>query len=127
MLSRSHNQSCSKLLESAQALKFEPVVDSLTSASTKTAAAAASAAAAAAADNRSTFKCPFCGLKNLDSNNLVKHCNDKHQDSSTQVVRSQFVKLGRFMSISESIYVLIYIVSIHLYIYLSSYLKIVSY
>jgi len=81
---RSHNQSCSKLIESAQAHKFEPLLDPQNSPSTKNGVAAA--AAAAAAENRSTFKCPFCGIKNLDSNNLVKHCNEKHQDSSSQVV-----------------------------------------
>ena len=78
------------MMEAIQCHKFEPALEAAkgSSSSSSSKAAAAAAAAAKAAENRSTFKCPFCGLKNLDSNLLVKHCNENHQDTSTQVVRS---------------------------------------
>ncbi|XP_045194691.1 E3 ubiquitin-protein ligase RNF166-like [Mercenaria mercenaria] len=36
--------------------------------------------------NRSTFKCPYCNLKNLDTTGLVKHCNEQHSTISAPVV-----------------------------------------
>lgn len=36
--------------------------------------------------NRATFQCPYCGMKNLDTNGLVRHCNEQHGDSAAQVV-----------------------------------------
>ncbi|CAC5400396.1 RNF166 [Mytilus coruscus] len=36
--------------------------------------------------NRSTFSCPFCGEANLDTNGMVKHCNEKHTNESSDVV-----------------------------------------
>ncbi|XP_060603779.1 E3 ubiquitin-protein ligase RNF166-like [Ruditapes philippinarum] len=36
--------------------------------------------------NRSTFKCPYCNVKNLDTTGLVKHCNERHSSSPGAVV-----------------------------------------
>ncbi|CAG2210876.1 MEP50 [Mytilus edulis] len=35
--------------------------------------------------NRSTFSCPFCGEANLDTNGMVKHCNENHASESSNV------------------------------------------
>lgn len=37
--------------------------------------------------NRSTFVCPFCGARNLDQQELVKHCMDNHRNDPNKVVR----------------------------------------
>lgn len=39
--------------------------------------------------NRSTFACPFCGARNLDQQELVKHCMDNHRNDPNKVVRSK--------------------------------------
>ncbi|KAM8852532.1 E3 ubiquitin-protein ligase RNF166 isoform 2-T2 [Synchiropus picturatus] len=36
--------------------------------------------------NRSTFVCPFCGARNLDQQELVKHCMDNHRNDPNKVV-----------------------------------------
>ncbi|XP_075941656.1 E3 ubiquitin-protein ligase RNF166 isoform X2 [Anarhichas minor] len=36
--------------------------------------------------NRSTFVCPFCGARNLDQQQLVKHCMDNHRNDPNKVV-----------------------------------------
>ncbi|XP_064639896.1 E3 ubiquitin-protein ligase RNF166-like [Lineus longissimus] len=36
--------------------------------------------------NRSTFQCPYCGVANLTSNDLLTHCNELHKDSHAKVV-----------------------------------------
>ncbi|XP_067651315.1 E3 ubiquitin-protein ligase RNF166-like [Haliotis asinina] len=36
--------------------------------------------------NRSTFQCPYCEEKNLESLALVKHCNEQHRHCPQQVV-----------------------------------------
>ncbi|CAM1330197.1 Uncharacterised protein g10249 [Pycnogonum litorale] len=35
--------------------------------------------------NRHTFKCPYCGLRNLDSRALIKHVNEQHLKSTASV------------------------------------------
>lgn len=42
--------------------------------------------------NRSTFVCPFCGARNLDQQELVKHCMDNHRNDPNKVVRGYSVK-----------------------------------
>lgn len=37
--------------------------------------------------NRSTFVCPFCGARNLDQQELVKHCMENHRNDPNKVVR----------------------------------------
>ncbi|XP_014663773.1 PREDICTED: RING finger protein 166-like [Priapulus caudatus] len=70
---RSHHSSCSKLAKVARSLKFSPV-------------ARTSQPVPSDVPNRATFKCPFCGLMNLDLQGLTKHCNDKHSKNYSQVV-----------------------------------------
>lgn len=41
--------------------------------------------------NRSTFVCPFCGARNLDQQELVKHCMDNHRNDPNKVVRDIFI------------------------------------
>ncbi|KAM6922842.1 E3 ubiquitin-protein ligase RNF166-like [Lycodopsis pacificus] len=36
--------------------------------------------------NRSTFVYPFCGARNLDQQQLVKHCMDNHRNDPNKVV-----------------------------------------
>ncbi|KAM9301605.1 E3 ubiquitin-protein ligase RNF166 isoform 2-T2 [Gastrophryne carolinensis] len=36
--------------------------------------------------NRSTFVCPYCGARNLDQQELVKHCMENHRSDSNKVV-----------------------------------------
>ncbi|GAB6030923.1 hypothetical protein CHUAL_007751 [Chamberlinius hualienensis] len=36
--------------------------------------------------NRQTFRCPYCGLQNLDTHGLVKHCNSEHNNHPGRVV-----------------------------------------
>lgn len=36
--------------------------------------------------NRSTFACPYCGARNLDQQELVKHCVDSHRSDPNRVV-----------------------------------------
>nr|XP_015223496.1 PREDICTED: RING finger protein 166 isoform X1 [Lepisosteus oculatus] len=36
--------------------------------------------------NRSTFVCPFCGARNLDQQELVKHCMENHRNDPNKVV-----------------------------------------
>ncbi|XP_071958403.1 E3 ubiquitin-protein ligase RNF166-like [Antedon mediterranea] len=35
--------------------------------------------------NRSTFKCPYCGARNLDCEGLRKHCNQMHKNDTAPV------------------------------------------
>lgn len=39
-----------------------------------------------AVPNRSTFTCPYCGARNLDQQELVKHCVDNHRSDPNRVV-----------------------------------------
>lgn len=36
--------------------------------------------------NRSTFQCPYCGLKNLDCADILRHCNAEHVGNKAPVV-----------------------------------------
>jgi len=36
--------------------------------------------------NRSTFVCPYCGARNLDQQELVKHCMENHRNDPNKVV-----------------------------------------
>uniref|UniRef100_UPI00398E712D E3 ubiquitin-protein ligase RNF166 isoform X1 n=1 Tax=Pristiophorus japonicus TaxID=55135 RepID=UPI00398E712D len=36
--------------------------------------------------NRSTFICPYCGARNLDQQELVKHCMENHRNDPNKVV-----------------------------------------
>lgn len=38
------------------------------------------------APNRSTFRCPYCGLQNLDTHTFVKHCSESHRSHPGSVV-----------------------------------------
>lgn len=47
--------------------------------------------------NRSTFVCPYCGARNLDQQELVKHCMENHRNDPNKVVSkagSGWVMLG---------------------------------
>lgn len=44
--------------------------------------------------NRSTFVCPFCGARNLDQQELVKHCMDNHRNDPNKVVRNKSAALN---------------------------------
>ncbi|XP_038068535.1 E3 ubiquitin-protein ligase RNF166-like isoform X1 [Patiria miniata] len=71
---RSHTATCPKMgTMTDSASKFKPV-------------ATTSQKAPRDVPNRSTFKCPFCGLKNLDSNDLNRHCNKEHKETTMSVV-----------------------------------------
>uniref|UniRef100_A0A4X1TBU2 Ring finger protein 166 n=2 Tax=Sus scrofa TaxID=9823 RepID=A0A4X1TBU2_PIG len=39
-----------------------------------------------AVPNRSTFTCPYCGARNLDQQELVRHCVDNHRSDPNRVV-----------------------------------------
>lgn len=39
-----------------------------------------------AAANRYTFTCPYCHAANLDSNDLIEHCNADHKDDEKNMV-----------------------------------------
>ena len=52
--------------------------------------------------NRSTFKCPFCSMKNLDCKALIKHCNDRHQTAHQKVVREIFLRFECFFHLISS-------------------------
>jgi hypothetical protein len=39
--------------------------------------------------NRSTFACPYCGARNLDQQELVKHCVESHRSDPNRVVSTQ--------------------------------------
>ncbi|XP_064599063.1 E3 ubiquitin-protein ligase RNF166-like [Liolophura sinensis] len=67
---RSHSSSCSKMDKSVP--HFQPVAHT-------------SQPIPNDVPNRSTFQCPYCGLKNLDTHGLVKHCNEQHQSGPSQL------------------------------------------
>lgn len=48
--------------------------------------------------NRSTFVCPYCGARNLDQQELVKHCMENHRNDPNKVV-SDTGALGRAASV----------------------------
>lgn len=48
--------------------------------------AAAHPSLPSAVPNRSTFTCPYCGARNLDQQELVKHCVDNHRSDPNRVV-----------------------------------------
>ncbi|MEQ2238263.1 hypothetical protein ILYODFUR_031411, partial [Ilyodon furcidens] len=71
---RSHISSCSKVQEQiANCPKFVPVVPT-------------SQPIPSNIPNRSTFVCPFCGARNLDQQELVKHCMENHRNDPNKVV-----------------------------------------
>ncbi|XP_039638969.1 E3 ubiquitin-protein ligase RNF166 isoform X3 [Perca fluviatilis] len=70
---KSHIASCSKVQEQiANCPKFVPVVPT-------------SQPIPSNIPNRSTFACPFCGARNLDQQELVKHCMDSHRNDPNKV------------------------------------------
>ncbi|XP_053770474.1 E3 ubiquitin-protein ligase RNF166 isoform X4 [Desmodus rotundus] len=71
---RVHVSSCMKVQEQmANCPKFVPVVPT-------------SQPIPSAVPNRSTFTCPYCGARNLDQQELVKHCVDNHRSDPNRVV-----------------------------------------
>lgn len=71
---RSHIMSCPKVQEQmANCPKFVPVVPT-------------SQPIPSNLPNRSTFSCPFCGARNLDQQELLKHCMDNHRNDGNKVV-----------------------------------------
>lgn len=44
--------------------------------------------------NRSTFVCPYCGARNLDQQELVKHCMENHRSDPNKVVSDDGVLGG---------------------------------
>uniref|UniRef100_A0A8C7XT91 RING-type E3 ubiquitin transferase n=1 Tax=Oryzias sinensis TaxID=183150 RepID=A0A8C7XT91_9TELE len=74
MKMRSHISSCSKVQEQiANCPKFVPVLPT-------------SQPIPSNIPNRSTFVCPFCGARNLDQQELVKHCMENHRNDPSKVV-----------------------------------------
>ncbi|XP_036296811.1 E3 ubiquitin-protein ligase RNF166 isoform X2 [Eptesicus fuscus] len=70
---RVHISSCMKVQEQmANCPKFVPVVPT-------------SQPIPSAIPNRSTFTCPYCGARNLDQQELVKHCVDNHRSDPNRV------------------------------------------
>ncbi|XP_055268938.1 E3 ubiquitin-protein ligase RNF166 [Moschus berezovskii] len=71
---RGHVSSCVRVQEQmASCPKFVPVVPT-------------SQPIPSAVPNRSTFACPYCGARNLDQQELVKHCVDNHRSDPNRVV-----------------------------------------
>ncbi|XP_069918014.1 E3 ubiquitin-protein ligase RNF166 [Oryctolagus cuniculus] len=71
---RVHVASCLKVQEQmASCPKFVPVVPT-------------SQPIPSNVPNRSTFACPYCGARNLDQQELVKHCVDSHRSDPNRVV-----------------------------------------
>uniref|UniRef100_A0AAY5KSU8 E3 ubiquitin-protein ligase RNF166 n=1 Tax=Esox lucius TaxID=8010 RepID=A0AAY5KSU8_ESOLU len=71
---RSHISSCTKVQEQmANCPKFVPVVPT-------------SQPIPSNIPNRSTFLCPFCGARNLDQQELLKHCMENHRNDPNRVV-----------------------------------------
>ncbi|XP_035252723.1 E3 ubiquitin-protein ligase RNF166 isoform X2 [Anguilla anguilla] len=71
---RSHITSCTKVQEQmANCPKFVPVVPT-------------SQPIPSNIPNRSTFVCPYCGARNLDQQELVKHSMENHRNDSNKVV-----------------------------------------
>ncbi|CAB1339504.1 unnamed protein product [Coregonus sp. 'balchen'] len=64
---------CSKKEQMANCPKFVPVVPT-------------SQPIPSNIPNRSTFSCPFCGARNLDQQELVKHCMENHRNDPNKVV-----------------------------------------
>ncbi|XP_045628793.1 E3 ubiquitin-protein ligase RNF166 isoform X2 [Ursus americanus] len=70
---RVHVSSCMKVQEQmANCPKFVPVVPT-------------SQPIPSAVPNRSTFTCPYCGARNLDQQELLKHCVDNHRSDPNRV------------------------------------------
>ncbi|RLV92415.1 hypothetical protein DV515_00013798 [Chloebia gouldiae] len=71
---RSHVSSCAKVQEQmANCPKFVPVVPT-------------SQPIPSNIPNRSTFVCPYCGARNLDQQELLKHCMENHRNNPNRVV-----------------------------------------
>ncbi|XP_073882884.1 E3 ubiquitin-protein ligase RNF166 isoform X2 [Macaca fascicularis] len=71
---RIHISSCLKVQEQmANCPKFVPVVPT-------------SQPIPSNIPNRSTFACPYCGARNLDQQELVKHCVESHRSDPNRVV-----------------------------------------
>ncbi|XP_042558216.1 E3 ubiquitin-protein ligase RNF166 [Dipodomys spectabilis] len=71
---RVHVSSCLKVQEQmANCPKFVPVVPT-------------SQPIPSNIPNRSTFTCPYCGARNLDQQELVKHCVESHRSDPNRVV-----------------------------------------
>ncbi|XP_078032292.1 E3 ubiquitin-protein ligase RNF166 isoform X1 [Epinephelus lanceolatus] len=81
---RSHIASCSKVQEQiANCPKFVPVVPT-------------SQPIPSNIPNRSTFVCPFCGARNLDQQELVKHCMDNHRNDPNKVIPLEYCIRDKF-------------------------------
>ncbi|XP_066183551.1 E3 ubiquitin-protein ligase RNF166 isoform X1 [Sylvia atricapilla] len=79
---RSHVSSCAKVQEQmANCPKFVPVVPT-------------SQPIPSNIPNRSTFVCPYCGARNLDQQELVKHCMENHRNDPNKVVPPLCVPTG---------------------------------
>ncbi|XP_059569936.1 E3 ubiquitin-protein ligase RNF166 [Alligator mississippiensis] len=71
---RAHVSSCGKVQEQmANCPKFVPVIPT-------------SQPIPSNIPNRSTFVCPYCGARNLDQQELVKHCMENHRNDPNKVV-----------------------------------------
>ncbi|MEE6499816.1 hypothetical protein FKM82_003596 [Ascaphus truei] len=74
---RAHVSSCSKVQEQmANCPKFVPVIPT-------------SQPIPSNIPNRSTFVCPYCGARNLDQQELVKHCMENHRSDPNKVVEDK--------------------------------------
>ncbi|KAJ8339947.1 hypothetical protein SKAU_G00345800 [Synaphobranchus kaupii] len=71
---RSHISSCTKVQEQmANCPKFVPVVPTTQPIPSNI-------------PNRFTFACPYCGVRHLDQQELVKHCMENHRNDPNRVV-----------------------------------------
>lgn len=54
--------------------------------------------------NRSTFVCPYCGARNLDQQELVKHCMENHRNDPNRVVSlpAGWYAISRAQDVSEA-------------------------
>ncbi|XP_066569856.1 E3 ubiquitin-protein ligase RNF166 isoform X1 [Amia ocellicauda] len=79
---RSHISSCTKVQEQmANCPKFVPVVPTSQPIPRRRGSQSHSNI-----PNRSTFVCPYCGARNLDQQELVKHCMENHRNDPNKVV-----------------------------------------
>ncbi|XP_053472834.1 E3 ubiquitin-protein ligase RNF166 isoform X1 [Ictalurus punctatus] len=89
---RSHISSCTKVQEQmANCPKFMPVVPTSQPIPSPTSVVkhhsrVKSSASVSNIPNRSTFVCPYCGARNLDQQELVKHCMENHRNDPNKVV-----------------------------------------
>lgn len=83
---RSHISSCTKVQEQmANCPKFMPVVPTSQPIPSPQTPSVPSKTLSNI-PNRSTFVCPYCGARNLDQQELVKHCMENHRNDPNKVV-----------------------------------------